>query len=367
MTRTHASTYVLSIGINTYRHLRALQKATSDAHDVVEAIKAGNTGNISSTVLVDTEATKQAICTQLDRLARDVGEDDLVIIFFSGHGTQLQGGFWPGEYLCPVEMTPIHPTSTAISYAEWTIALQSIRAGRLVVLLDACHAGGIGEVKGAHSTYKNGLSVNKYERWSYGKGRYILASSTPDEPSVEFSEMRNGLFTHCLLEGLRGKAAREDASVWVTALFGYVYQEVSRQHSQHPFLKANGEDFILSVAPTVSLLNPNPPPAASSGALASSETRASGIINNAGQVTTQRLHQLISQVYQPAQVDVLAYTILGLRWHQLSGEELLSKTLSLVDQCWKLQRNGRYQALIQAVVGDYPYLADELGVALPAG
>jgi len=243
--------YALLIGIAAYRYIRPLAKTATDARDLYETLLQNGYPPSHMSILLDEQATKAAISDKLDWLARRVGSNDTAVIFFSGHGARLIGGFWPGEYLCPVEATLDKVKDTFISDEEFTIALRAIRASRLVVFLDACHAGGIGEPKDLGVQIKAGLSMAAYAKFS-GQGRVIIASCKPDEVSYELPEMRNSLFTHYLLEGLRGNAAREDGAVWMSDLFGYVYKHVSQHNLQHPFQQSAMEDFIIALTKQLS-------------------------------------------------------------------------------------------------------------------
>ena len=195
-------------------------------------------------LLLDEQSTKPSISNKLSWLADHAKSDDTVIISFSGHGAQILGGFWPGEYLCPVEATLDKIEGSLVSDEEFTASLRAIQAGRLVVFLDACHAGGVGEPKDPSMEIKAGLSEKAYTRL-LSQGRIIIASCRPDEVSYELPEMRNSLFTHYLLEGLRGGAARHDGTIWMSNLFGYLYQRVSEHNLQHPFQKSEAEDFVI--------------------------------------------------------------------------------------------------------------------------
>lgn len=242
---TFENCYALLIGIAAYRHLRPLAKTTTDAQDIYDTLLHHGYPPANVALLLDEQATKAAISDKLNWLARRTGLDNTVVIFFSGHGAQLVGGFWPGEYLCPVEANLDRVRDTLISDEEFTHALRAIHAGRLIVFLDACHAGGVGEPKDPTVQVKAGLSEAAYNRF-LAQGRIIIASCKPDEVSYELPEMRNGLFTHYLLEGLRGGAARPDGTVWMSNLFGYVYEHVSQHNLQHPFQKSEAEDFIIT-------------------------------------------------------------------------------------------------------------------------
>jgi hypothetical protein len=229
--------HALLIGISAYCHLRPLAKTTIDARDLHDLLGQSGYPAANLALLLDEQATKPAISDKLDWLAHHAGTDDTVIVFFSGHGAQRVGGFEPGEYLCPVEADWYNLRSTAISDEELTTALGAIPARRVVVFLDACHSGGVGEPKDASLVVKAGLSEAAYERLAAGEGRVVIASCKPDEVSWELPEMRNSLFTHYLLKGLRGAAADDDGAVRVFNLFDYVSKQVPQHKPQHPLFK----------------------------------------------------------------------------------------------------------------------------------
>jgi CheY-like chemotaxis protein len=249
--RSLENAHALIIGVAKYNHLRHLSKTVVDAQDLYKTLLQNGYIESNVFVLLDQKATKNAIDDRLNWLSGRVKADDTVVIFFSGHGAQMVGGFSPGEYLCPIEAEPGRLKDTCISHDEFTTALRAIHARRLVVLLDACHSGGIGEPKDFDVQVKTGLSETAYTHFAEVGGRFIIASCRPDEFSWELANMQNGLFTHYLLEGIRGKAANKDGLVRITNLFGYIYENVS-QHSpdcpQHPFIKSSGEDFIIAIA-----------------------------------------------------------------------------------------------------------------------
>ncbi len=242
------NSYALLIGIANYSYINHLNKTTIDAKDLHDTLAKNGYQSTNMRLLTDEQANKAAINNELNWLARSAGVDDTVVIFFSGHGMQQAGGFKPGEYLCPVEADLNNLESSCISSEEFTNALRSIRSNRVVVFLDACHSGGVGETKEAESGVKAGLSEQVFARLAKEQGRVIIGSCKADEVSWELSHMRNGLFTHYLLEGLRGSAAREDGSVPIMRLIDYVSEKVPQHRSQHPFIKSAAENFIVAVS-----------------------------------------------------------------------------------------------------------------------
>ncbi|MDY7076322.1 MAG: caspase family protein [Chloroflexota bacterium] len=272
MSGLFAHGYALLIGIGAYRHLRRLDKPATDARDLYDAlVNSDGCGYPPAQIasLLNEQATKGAISDKLDWLARRAGPDDTVLIFFSGHGAQRIGGFEPGEYLCPVEADWYNLRASAISNDELTRALRAIRARKAAVFLDACHSGGVGEPRDASIQVKAGLSEQTYDQLSAGEGRVVIASCRPGEDSWELEGMRNGLFTHHLLKGLRGEGMKvEGETIDVLDLFRYLSQAVPADAqtagvAQTPLLKAHDvTSFPIALVTSVRKPRPRPPVAA---------------------------------------------------------------------------------------------------------
>jgi hypothetical protein len=346
--------HALFVGIAAYRHLRPLSKTTTDACDLHDLLIQSGYPAASLALLSDGQATKPAISDRLDWLARRTGPDDTVLIFFSGHGAQRIGGFEPGEYLCPVEADWYNLRGSAISDEEFTTALRAIRARRVVVFLDACHSGGVGQPKDAALQIKAGLSEATYDRLAEGRGRAVIASCRPDEVSWELPGMRNGLFTHYLLKGLRGAAAKPDGSVGILDLFTYVSEQVPQHKPQHPLFKGEIElNFAVTVGakPPVAPAQPEqtpPEPAAPPEPLEDEM--------DLNTVNPTKLRQAMHSAYDRPAFEILCKD-LGLDYHDLRGETLELKMLYLID--WH-QRRRQYTQLVRKVLEDHPYLGKEL-------
>jgi len=343
--------YALLVGITAYHNLRPLSKTTTDAHDLRDLLAQSGYLDSNLGLLLDKQATKAAISDRLDWLARSAGPEDTVLVFFSGHGAQRIGGFEPGEYLCPIEADWYDLRATAISDEELTTALRAIPAGRIAVFLDACHSGGVGEPKDAALQVKPGLSESAYARLAQGRGRAVIASCRPDEVSWELPDMRNGLFTHYLLEGLRGAAAKPDGSVGILDLFTYVSEQVPQHKLQHPLFKGEIElNFAITVRQTPSAL-PVPPPPAPSESFTSPKREI-----DPDNVDPTKLRQAMHSAYDRPAFEILCKEM-GLDYHDLRGETLQTKMLYLID---RHQRRRRYAHLVRKVLEDHPYLSEEL-------
>ena len=197
--------------------------------------------------LKDEEATKTAICQVLTNIAQQSNQDSTVFIYISSHGAHVKDEPHKGEYLLPVDADYTSGASlaeTAISGNEFTKALRDIPAGKIVVVFDCCHAGGIGQPKDANAPIlKSGLPENYYDVLKQGLGRVILASSRSNEESYVLSGATNSLFTQHLLDGLRGGAIGTGGVIRILDLFNYLQPKVTQDGSnQHPILKAEIEE-----------------------------------------------------------------------------------------------------------------------------
>jgi Caspase domain len=189
-------------------------------------------------------------------LARSAHKDDLVVIYFAGHGASevdQRGVERDGlsKYLVPSDADPDDLYSTALPMDEMQNVLARIEAERVTVFLDACYSGAAGGRTFA-STKTRAVNVDDIflERLTRSKGRAIVTASRPSEVSVELPELGHGLFTYYLVRGLQGYAdLNRDGIVSLQELYEYLTQEVSRKSravggNQHPMLKGELEGAL---------------------------------------------------------------------------------------------------------------------------
>ena len=105
-------------------------------------------------LLTEAGATRAGILTALERLAESAPADAAVIVYFSGHGYSRGAACCAPTtsqteslYLLPYGYDLDDLSHTCISGGEFTARLRAIRAKKLLVLLDCCHAGGIAQPK----------------------------------------------------------------------------------------------------------------------------------------------------------------------------------------------------------------------------
>ncbi|MCM1452310.1 MAG: caspase family protein [Clostridium sp.] len=236
------STYLLSVGIADYKEINDLRLSENDAEDVAVLMRANGA---EATVVKGADATHEGVILALRSILAKAKPEDSVVFYFSGHG--YEGGFccWdmatkspslnPGNAAKAGDAQRLNKANRyygGLSYAELQVLFRNCRAGKKMIIADACFSGGL--QKGNHLN----ASVQ-----SAKKGELVFfLSSQPDETSLEFAGGRNGLFTEYLLKGLGGEADKNsDGVISLGELYGYVQGGVSEYaakvpHSQHPVM-----------------------------------------------------------------------------------------------------------------------------------
>jgi len=202
--------YALVIGISKYtaHGPGSLKCAANDAQQVAAYLQGQPDIDFSGErvrTLTDETATLRGVLGGLEWLrvecASSEEPDPLAIVYFSGHGMPDLAG---RHFLVPHDGDRQQLFATALWNRTFSAALEQIPTRRLVVLLDACHAGGMVELAGA----KAGVAVS-YDpddereglRLEPGRGRYFIASCAAGQHSFEGGD--NGIFTQSLLALLR--------------------------------------------------------------------------------------------------------------------------------------------------------------------
>jgi hypothetical protein len=239
----------LVVGVANYKSIRSLPATVvKDSTDIAEALKdAARCAYPPDQIVLlrNEQATRDGLIQALSELATCASPDDTVVVF-SGHGAQLPDG---RAFLLSYDATKEDLGGTALLSSDLTKLLNQIPAARLLVLLDCCHSGGIGEPKAALDDLAQGLTDEAYADLAQGHGRAVIASSRPEELSWILPGMDNSLFTHHLLGAFRGQARTlGDGYLRLFDLFRHVSDRVSRQATQHPIFKATDVDADFPIA-----------------------------------------------------------------------------------------------------------------------
>jgi Caspase domain len=181
---------------------------------------------------------------------RDRAKDDLVLLFFSGHGLKDERGdlyFAACNTQKDERGELIKSTAVAASFVHSCI--RDSKCKRQVVILDCCFSGAFGNLLA-----RDDGSVD-LERQLGAEGRVVLTSASAIQYSYEQKGAKLSIYTHYLVEGMTTGAADldNDGAIAVQELHEYACGKVQETApSMNPkiiVLKDEGFEIKLAKAP----------------------------------------------------------------------------------------------------------------------
>jgi hypothetical protein len=234
--------WAVIIGISNYRdtNIPPLRFADRDALEfyalLTKPLEEGGMGIPKSNVrlLVNQQATSTNIREAMNDFLKGAIQDDLVLVYFAGHGAPD-----PDRprvlYLLAYDSELSRPGATAIKMQEVQDALRDyVVAKSVLVFADACHSRGVAGTTVAMRSLATTDLVNEYLAELARSRPSTLTFSASDINQLSQEDVRwgggHGVFTHYLLEGLRGKANFDgDNLVRLGELIQYVTDNVRRE------------------------------------------------------------------------------------------------------------------------------------------
>lgn len=262
MSRRHA----LVIGIDFYPGFgleSQLAGAVRDARTMAEILIGGH-GFAAEDVyrLLDTQATRGALLGALEALRRRVGAGDQVVVFFSGHGSQMTDregdeGDVLDETLVPFDSGRGEAENRDITDDEihhWAARLMEVTP-ELTLIFDCCHAATLHRpgwrVRSVPPDLRpiEVLPPSPVPVWrdvGVGPRPLVVAACRDDEPAWELppsiaGEYR-GAFSFHLVEALRGAASAE---TWREVFARATSALAIDCPEQHPQLSGDGIDLAI--------------------------------------------------------------------------------------------------------------------------
>lgn len=239
--------HILAIGINAYRQpsLR-LKYAAGDAQTFSEVLGSSLADqhkyrHIFHYPVTDVNATKEKIKGVIQALNDDqpsaattgldihrIGPNDMLFIFYSGHGYASGDNF----YLVPQDAavsTDGKTISNLMSDSELGDLLKTIDCKEIVLIIDACQSGqAIDRPLDKLGPFNSrGLAQLAYE-----KGMYVIAASQSQQAALEVDTLAHGLLTYTMaIKGLQEQLADgspKDRQIDIVEWLNYAAQEVPK-------------------------------------------------------------------------------------------------------------------------------------------
>jgi uncharacterized caspase-like protein len=239
--------WVVIVGVATYKVPDInLNYTDDDAYKMYAFYKSPEGGSLPDkqiALLIDEEATRSNVLEAITKTYSQAGKNDAIIFYFSGHGAE--GAFITHEFDGDVTNY-----KGLLLHDELHAVFEQSKARYKYIVADACHSGSAKKSLKQQNAASKSVSGNGafYQAFDHTSGGFVmLLSSMSSETSIETSGVRQGIFSHYLLRGLKGESDRNaDRIVSVTELFDYVDAGVKgfTQGKQNPVLFGNYDESM---------------------------------------------------------------------------------------------------------------------------
>ncbi|MFN7513568.1 caspase, EACC1-associated type [Microcystis sp.] len=247
--------FALLIGVSEYSEgLRSISSATQDIEAMRRVLEHPDMGAFDQ-VTVLSNPDKGSMERAVEDLFTNRQRDDLVLLYFSGHGLKDQ----TAEFCLSARDTERDQNgelriSTILAASKLNKYMNNSRSQRQMIILDCCFSGAL--VQGM--PIKGELNIQEELG---GKGRAILTSSSPIEYSFESEDKDLSIYTKYLVEGIETGAADKDGDqlISVNELHEYASERVKEAApAMTPkfYLSLEGEDTIYLAKSPLAATNP---------------------------------------------------------------------------------------------------------------
>jgi len=258
--------YLISIGVSEYQQSKNnLAFAAKDASDIINTLRESNAyENVKFKLITNQQATSDNI-KSVRSFVEQADVDDVVMIFIAGHGV-LDDEYT--YYFATNNMDFNNPANGGLSYEELESIIDGIKCRNKILMMDTCHSGELDaddvekaqkEVKSIGSVaFRSAGEIVKLKENSFGlentlelskalfgdlkkgTGATVISAAGGTEFAAEGLNSANGLFTSCLIQGLKTRRAdwNRDRSYTVSEIRNYVSKEV--------ILQSNGKQVPTS-------------------------------------------------------------------------------------------------------------------------
>jgi hypothetical protein len=224
--------WAVIVGVASYNHMPTLRYTDDDAYRMYAFLKSPEGGALPDQqirILIDEDATREGIKSAMQDVFSKAGKNDLVMLYYSGHG--LKGSFLPIDF---------DGFNNKLEHREVKEILEQSPAKYKLCIADACHSGSLlamksGEVRNVLENYYTTLAQAE-------AGTALIMSSKSEETSLESSGLRQGVFSHFLIRGLKGEADLDaNKVVTIQELFDFINNNVRTYtgNRQSPVIKGD--------------------------------------------------------------------------------------------------------------------------------
>lgn len=227
--------------------LQPLRCPENDVDGLSKILSSEELGGFLETVVLKNR-THYEVLNEVGRVFDRAGKDDLVLIYYSGHGKpDLEGHLYLAS-LNTVTTTINNLTSSSIPVESIKRFIKHSKSRKVVLIFDCCYSGAIG------ATFTpRGDPSEHLKHVAQTRGTYIITASTGIQVAIEKEGDQYGLLTKHIIEGIQyGTADRDnDGYIGLEELYDYVSERVQEESPQEPMrwsLNVKGKPPVISRA-----------------------------------------------------------------------------------------------------------------------
>ncbi len=250
--------WALVVGVGKFQrtNIPSLEFAAKDARDFAKALTDPQIGRFRDDemhvkLLTDEQATLSNIRSEINYIAKNAREEDLVVLYVSSHGTSA-GDDTAAKAEAQTGYIVTHDTDTSNLYGTALamdelkrVVVDRLRSRRVVTFLDTCFSGDtVRWAKGGKALSL--VPPSAFQGVAQGTGRVVIGSSQGTEISWEGNG--NSYFTKYLIDAMKQKGGMPT----VTEVFSQLQLAVryivkkERNQSQNPIMwPERGNDIVI--------------------------------------------------------------------------------------------------------------------------
>ncbi|MEZ4869691.1 MAG: caspase family protein [Caldilineaceae bacterium] len=216
--------------------LTRLIAPNEDANALASVLKDSQIGKFDNVDVVSNKSSQLILEAIADFYAQK-NRDDLLLLYFTGHGVLDTGGHL---YLAASNTKRNILRATGVPARFITEEMDNCRSRRQLLILDCCHSGAFS--RGSKGTIGQAIGTASLFQGN-GYGRVVLTATDATQYAWEddsiTGEGKRSIFTEYIVNGLQtGKAdLNGDGTITVDELYDYVYEKIvslARENRQTP-------------------------------------------------------------------------------------------------------------------------------------
>jgi hypothetical protein len=206
--------------------LQTLRCPKNDVAGLAEALTSPDFGLFTDPLTFINEPSHSTL-RAINRVFKEAGRDDQILIYYSGHGKQDGVG---NLYLATSDTEADALETSSISVGTLRRLIDNYACKQVALILDCCFGGAVSK-----DFLKGGVDDHLKQTF-HGRGIYILTASTATQAAREKEGDDYSLFTKHILQGVRqGEADYDnDGLISLDDLYEYVKTRVPKEAPQYP-------------------------------------------------------------------------------------------------------------------------------------